>query len=68
MTPTFTRLTLGIAGLLALGIGAAIAFIPDAFYASYGIVLPASPDFYSEGWETSRSLWIVVGSCLASKP
>lgn len=48
MKPMFTRLTLGAAGALALGIGAAIAFLPDAFYASYGIALPASADLYSE--------------------
>nr|WP_319385495.1 DUF4345 domain-containing protein [uncultured Roseibium sp.] len=43
-----TRLTLGLAGALALGIGAAITLAPDAFYASYGIVLPAGADFHSE--------------------
>lgn len=48
MNPMFTRLTLGVAGLLALGIGTAIAFLPDAFYASYGIVFPVSADLYSE--------------------
>ncbi|MEL7528004.1 MAG: DUF4345 domain-containing protein [Pseudomonadota bacterium] len=61
MTPMFTRLTLGIAGLLALGIGAAIAFIPDAFYASYGIVLPASPNFYSEARAPGANLAVLGG-------
>lgn len=48
MKPIFTQLTLGLAGALALAIGAAITFVPDAFYASYGIVLPVSADFQSE--------------------
>lgn len=48
MKPMLTRLTLGIAGVLAFGIGAAITLTPDAFYGSYGVVLPASPDFKSE--------------------
>ncbi|WP_422040469.1 DUF4345 domain-containing protein [Roseibium sp.] len=48
MNAYVTRLTLAVAGVLALGIGAAITFAPGAFYASYGIVLPAGADFYSE--------------------
>ena len=48
MNLMFTRLTLGVAGARARGIGAAITLGPDAFYGSYGIVLTASPDLYSE--------------------
>jgi len=61
MKPMFTRLALGAAGLLALGIGAAICLIPDAFYASYGIVLPASADFYSEVRAPGANLAILGG-------
>jgi hypothetical protein len=48
---TLTRLqkiALGIAGVSALGIGTAIAFIPHAFYASYGIALVSDPSLLSE--------------------
>ncbi|SHM75814.1 protein of unknown function [Roseovarius litoreus] len=39
---------LGIAGLSALGIGAAITLIPHTFYASYGIALGSDPSLLSE--------------------
>lgn len=48
MTTWLTRLTLGAAGVIALGIGATIALDPSTFYASYGIKLAASPDLLSE--------------------
>ncbi|WP_299476077.1 DUF4345 domain-containing protein [uncultured Roseibium sp.] len=48
MKTFISRLTLGIAGALAIGIGGAITLVPDAFFASYGIVLPESIDLYSE--------------------
>lgn len=48
---TLTRLqkiALGIAGVSALGIGAAITFVPHAFYASYGIAIGSDPSLLSE--------------------
>jgi hypothetical protein len=42
------KIALGIAGVSALGIGAAITFIPHAFYASYGIALWSDPSLLSE--------------------
>jgi len=48
---TLTRLqkiALGIAGVSALGIGAAITLAPHAFYASYGITLGSDPSLLSE--------------------
>ena len=49
MTTTwFQRLTLGAAGLAALGIGLAITAAPASFYASYGIVLGTDPNLLSE--------------------
>ena len=42
------KVALGLAGITALGIGAAILFAPHAFYASYGIVLDANPSLLSE--------------------
>lgn len=44
----FQKLTLGTAGLLALGIGIAITFWPHGFYAGYGIELGSNPNFLSE--------------------
>jgi hypothetical protein len=38
----FQKLSLGAAGLVALGIGLSITLIPEAFYAGYGIEI--SPD------------------------
>ncbi|WP_300530572.1 DUF4345 family protein [Maricaulis sp.] len=49
MTTTwYQKLILGIAGLTALMIGAAISLAPNAFYASYGIALEANPNLLSE--------------------
>ena len=49
MTPTrFQKFALGIAGISALGVGAAITFAPHAFYASYGIALGSDPSLLSE--------------------
>ena len=49
MTTTwFQKLTLGIAGLAALGIGLAITAAPASFYATYGIILGADPNLLSE--------------------
>lgn len=48
MITLFQKLTLGGAGLVALGIGATIAIAPDLFYASYGIALGPDPDQRSE--------------------
>lgn len=48
MPPLFAKLTLGIAGTLALGIGAAIAAVPVAFHAFNGLQLPANADLLSE--------------------
>lgn len=47
-TTLFQKLTLGAAGLLALGIGLAITFAPHGFYASYGIALGSDPALLSE--------------------
>ncbi|SFQ98298.1 DUF4345 domain-containing protein [Poseidonocella sedimentorum] len=42
------KIALGIAGLSALGIGMAITFTPQTFYASYGIALGSDPSLLSE--------------------
>ena len=42
------KISLGIAGLTSLGIGASILTMPQAFYASYGIALGADPSLLSE--------------------
>ncbi len=42
------RLVLGISGLAATTIGLAITLDPQAFYASYGIVLTPQPNLMSE--------------------
>ena len=44
----FQKLTLGIAGLAALGIGLAITTAPASFYATYGIILGSDPNLLSE--------------------
>lgn len=49
MTTTwFQKITLGIAGLAALGIGLAIVTAPASFYATYGITLGGDPNLLSE--------------------
>jgi len=47
-TTLFRRLTLGVAGLMALGIGLAITFTPQGFYAGYGIEIGNDPTMLSE--------------------
>ena len=42
------KLTLGIAGLAALGIGLAIVTAPASFYVTYGIALGGDPSLLSE--------------------
>ncbi|MXQ08354.1 DUF4345 domain-containing protein [Alphaproteobacteria bacterium GH1-50] len=42
------KIALGTSGLTAIGIGAMILLVPHAFYASYGISLPANPSLLSE--------------------
>ena len=42
------KITLGISGLTAVGIGGMITFAPHAFYASYGIALGDNPSLMSE--------------------
>ena len=42
------KITLGISGLTAIGIGGMITFAPHAFYASYGITLGENPSLLSE--------------------
>ena len=44
----FEKLTLGVAGLTALGIGLAITLAPRVFYAGYGIELGADARLLSE--------------------
>lgn len=44
----FQKLTLGTAGLTGLGIGLAITFVPQAFYAGYGIEISPNPAAMSE--------------------
>ncbi|MGR3564284.1 MAG: DUF4345 domain-containing protein [Heliomarina sp.] len=44
----FQKLTLGVAGLTALGIGLAITLAPRVFYAGYGIELGADARLLSE--------------------
>lgn len=49
MKPTlFEKIALGLSGLTALAIGAAILTAPHAFYASYGITLGQDPSLLSE--------------------
>lgn len=59
------RLFLGAAGALALGIGAAITFAPNAFYASYGIELPPGPDLMSELRAPGANLTVLGALILA---
>ncbi|MEO9825133.1 MAG: DUF4345 domain-containing protein [Paracoccaceae bacterium] len=42
------KITLGISGLTAIGIGGMITFAPHTFYASYGIALDGNPSLLSE--------------------
>ncbi len=42
------KITLGISGLTALGIGGMITLAPHTFYASYGITLRENPSLLSE--------------------
>ncbi|CUK02747.1 hypothetical protein PH7735_02646 [Shimia thalassica] len=44
----FQKLTLGASGLIALGIGMAITFVPIGFYAGSGIALDTDPALLSE--------------------
>lgn len=43
-----SKLTLGAAGVTALGIGIAITFVPQGFYAGYGIAISTAPAALSE--------------------
>ena len=47
-TTKFQKITLGIAGVTAFGIGGFILASPHAFYASYGIALGTDPSMLSE--------------------
>ena len=47
-TTKFQKITLGIAGVTAFGIGGFILASPHAFYASYGIALGTDPSLLSE--------------------
>lgn len=47
-TTLFQKLTLGAAGLTALGIGLAITIAPYGFYAGYSITLDNDPTLLSE--------------------
>jgi hypothetical protein len=44
----FQLITLGLSGLVALAIGLMITFLPQTFYASYGIGLAPDPNLLSE--------------------
>ena len=44
----FQKITLGLAGITALAIGAFITLAPHAFYASYGITIGQDPNLLSE--------------------
>ncbi|MDJ0627470.1 MAG: DUF4345 domain-containing protein [Rhodobacter sp.] len=49
MTMTrFQKITLGIAGITAFAIGVSILFVPQAFYATYGIAIGQDPNLLSE--------------------
>ena len=48
MTHLLQRIVLGAAGIIALGIGSAIAITPAAFYGTYGIEIGSGPDLLSE--------------------
>lgn len=45
---TLEKISLGISGLTAVGIGGTIMLSPQVFYASYGIVLSENPSLLSE--------------------
>ena len=47
-TVWFQKITLGIAGLAALGIGLAIVTAPVSFYATFGNILGSDPNLLSE--------------------
>lgn len=47
-TTWFEKLTLGVAGLAALGIGLTITAMPHGFYATYGIELTGNPSLLNE--------------------
>lgn len=47
-TTWFQKITLGITGLAALGIGLVIVTAPASFYATYGIILGSDPNLLSE--------------------
>ena len=44
----FQKVTLGLSGVTALGIGMSIQAVPHAFYASYGITLGTDANLLSE--------------------
>lgn len=45
---TLEKVTLGISGLTAVGIGGMIMFAPHSFFASYGITIGTDPSLLSE--------------------
>ena len=42
------KVSLGVAGITAVGVGASILVVPVPFYESYGIALPGDPSLLSE--------------------
>ncbi|WP_305984691.1 DUF4345 domain-containing protein [Roseibium sp. MMSF_3544] len=67
MAHTLKRLFIGLAGAIAIGIGATITFAPHLFYAQYGIALPTGPDLISELRAPGANLavlgvWIMIGA------
>lgn len=65
------RLVLGFSGVVAITIGLAIAFDPQAFYSGYGIVLTPQPNLMSELRATAANLaalgMIIVSGALYKK-
>lgn len=66
MTPTrLQKIALGLAGVTALSVGGFILAAPTAFYAGYGIALPADPSQLSELRAPGAGLAALGGLMLA---
>ena len=62
---SFQKFVLALAGFIALAIGSSITLIPQAFYASYGIVLGSDPNMLSELRAPGANLAFLGGVMLA---
>jgi len=61
----FEKVTLGISGVTAVGIGGFIMLAPRAFYAGYGITLGDDPSLLSELRAPAAGLLMLGGLMLA---